>query len=224
MSGHPNTYTHPHTGLCFQHSLCHSAYLCTSEHCNTRFQALHEVKKQFVFVLGEHYHFLLAFTDYWTLLHLGKGPFTFRAFSWRFYPKCLTVHLSEERKTIIYRCRYSKIFNRNQCRLAGLAHSPYTTKIAWIRRCAMLSMLCKCQFWTFCPLKQTCRSSVFIPVSSLGFGELSYPSGKMDQAWLQGPCGIEPPPGVPPQSARDGTHHHDYEGRGTKGMCVSNYD
>ena len=59
---------------------------------------------------------------------LSTFSFTFRAFGRRFYPNDLqSVHLSEERETTIYRCRYSKDVQRTKCQaltIPRLTHSP----------------------------------------------------------------------------------------------------
>ena len=58
------------------------------------------------------------------------------------------VHLSEERETTIYCCRYSKDVHRTKCQaptIARLIHSPYATKIARIRCYTMLSTILKCK-------------------------------------------------------------------------------
>ena len=56
------------------------------------------------------------------------------------------VHLSEERETTIYRCRYIKDVHRSKCQaptIARLTPSPYTTKIARIRCYSMQSTIFK---------------------------------------------------------------------------------
>ena len=89
---------------------------------------------------------------------LSSTVFTFtltlRAFSRHFYPKQLTIsiHMSEEKYTTLYHCRYSEDVHRTKCQaltivnpLARLTHPLCPTKLARIRCYPMLSTHFKCK-------------------------------------------------------------------------------
>ena len=60
-------------------------------------------------------------------LYVNCGIFTFRAFSWRFYQKRLTINTFVIRSASIYRCRYRKDVHRTKCKY----HDPWINSLCY---------------------------------------------------------------------------------------------